>query len=113
MGSRVDLKGIESRSKASAVLTRLANKIACLFRRSHDYQTKREEGWTFLKCGCCGARTAGWHIEPAFNYYKDTRERFRLDFAENVEPENVVSFPPTDHQVSLRLEFESDPHTIA
>ena len=95
------------------MLTRLASRITCLFRRSHDYHTKWEQGWTFLKCGRCGARTVGWHIEPAFNYYKDTGDIFRLDFAENVEPENVVSFPPIDRQVSLRLEFETDSHTMA
>ena len=91
----------------------LANKITCLFRRSHDYHTKFEEDRTFLECGRCGARTVGWRVEPAFHYYEDTREPFQLDFAENVEPENVASFPAPDRQVSLRLEFPVDTHTIA
>ena len=95
------------------MLTKLASKITCLFRRSHDYHTKCEEDWTFLQCGRCGSRTVGWRVEPAFSYYEDTRETFRLDFAEDAVPGNVVSLPVPDRQVSLRLEYPVDSQNVA
>ena len=45
------------------------SRIACVFRRNHDYELRRGDAQVYLECRHYGVRTHGWDVGTRF-YFK-------------------------------------------